>query len=116
MGTEVSLTIIGSGAFLMVVGVITKNKANEVLKYNAQCDRELAEWNGAWNKWQNSIFIHSFQEDANGQLSRIYDSVHTTINQLNELKYKDRKTMEDRDKNEMAELESMIKIKQQEYR
>jgi hypothetical protein len=76
----------------------------------------LAEWNGAWNKWQNSIFIHSFQEDANGQLSRIYDSVHTTINQLNELKYKDRKTMEDRDKNEMAELESMIKIKQQEYR
>ena len=116
MGTEVGLTIMGSGAFLMVVGVITKNKANEVLKYNAQCDREMAEWNGAWNKWQNSIFIHSFQEDANGQLSRIYDSVHTTINQLNELKYKDRKTMEDRDKNEMAELESMIKIKQQEYR
>ncbi len=116
LGTEASFAIMGAGAFLILIGMYTRSKANEVLKYNAQCDREEAELNRAWDRWRNSIFIYSFQEDVNGQLSRIYDSVHTTINQLNDVKYKDRKTMEDRDKNEMAELENMIRIKQQEYR
>lgn len=116
LGTEMSLAIMGAGVFLILIGMFSKSKVNEVLKYNAQCDREAAELSRAWTRWQNSIFIHSFQEDVNGQLSRIYDSVHTTINQLNDVKYKGRKTMEDRDKNEMAELENMIKIKQQEYR
>ena len=116
LGTSASFTIMGAGALILFIGLFLKGRINDILQYNAKCDQEMAAWNRAWNKWQTSIFIHSFQEDANGQLSRIFDSVYTTINQLNDVKYKDRKTLEDRDINEMAELENMIKIKQQEYR
>lgn len=113
---KLGILLILGGIIALCAGVIYRKNTEETIEYNKKCAKEQADWNSAWNRWQNSIFIHSFQEDVNGQLSRILDGVHTSINQLNDAKFKDMKTMEDRDKNDMAEIESMIKIKQQEYR
>ena len=91
-------------------------KHNNILDYNKKCEEELRLWNKAWDNWKTSIFLHSFQEDVNGQLSRIFDSVFSCINQLNEEKYKDQKALEVQDTNDMNELEQMISRKKEEYR
>ena len=98
------------------VGVYLFMKARKIDEYNRQCDAELRAWNEAWHKWRTSIFLHSFQEDINGQLSRIFDSVFTCISQINDVKFKDRKTLEDHSVSDMNELEQMISRKQKEYR
>lgn len=109
------------GVSLLCVGLIAfacyqLYKIHQINEYNKKCDAELKAWNEAWDNWRTSIFLHSFQEDINGQLSRIFDSVFSCINQINEEKFKGKKTLEVQDSSDMNELEQMISRKQAEYR
>lgn len=110
-----------AATFLVCVGLIAfacyqLYKIYQISEYNKKCDAELKLWNEAWDNWRTSIFLHSFQEDINGQLSRIFDSVFSCINQINEEKFKGKKTLEVQDSSDMNELEQMISRKQAEYR
>lgn len=92
------------------------NKDSKINEYNKKCEEELKLWNEAWDNWRTSIFLHSFQENVNGQLSRIFDSVFSCINQINDEKFKEKKTLETQESSDMNELEQMISRKQTEYR
>lgn len=104
------------GLLCIGVAVYFINKKKKVDEYNKKCEEELKAWNDAWDNWRTSIFLHSFQEDVNGQLSRIFDSVFASINQINEVKFKGRKTLEEQDSSNLNELEQIISRKQLEYR
>lgn len=110
------------GSFILVAVVLGgidaylwyKNK--KIFDYNKKCDEQMKKWNEAWDNWKKSIFLHSFQEEINGQLSRIFDSVYSSINQLNDEKFKDKKVLDVQDVNGMNEMEELISRKREEYR
>lgn len=99
-----------------IADVLIWAKYKKIFEYNKKCDEQLKKWNEAWDNWKKSIFLHSFQEDINGQLSRIFDSVYSSINQLNDEKFKDKKILDVQDVNGMNEMEELISRKREEYR
>jgi hypothetical protein len=74
------------------------------------------EWEDAWRNWQDRIFIHSFQEDTNGQVSRIYDSVFECIKQVNDELFNAKEVVEVSENISINELESCIARRKDEYR
>ena len=104
-------------AFILgVIDVALYMKYAKIFDYNKRCDEQLKKWNEAWDNWKTSIFLHSFQEDINGQLSRIFDSVYSSINQLNNEKFGDKKVLDVQDESRMNEMEELISRKREEYR
>ena len=91
-----------------------KNRA--IREHNAKCAAQERAWNAAWENWKNSIFLHSFQEDINGQLSRIFDAVFETIKQVNAELFSDAKSVEQEESSKMNELEQLIARRKDEYR
>lgn len=98
------------------VDVYIWTRYKKIFEYNKKCDEQVKLWNEAWDNWKKSIFLHSFQEDINGQLSRIFDSVYSSINQLNDEKFKDKKVLDVQDASGMNEMEELISRKREEYR
>lgn len=104
------------GAFLIYLG-LTKNKnLKEILNHNKKCDEQRKKWNKAWEDWENSVFLHSFQEEVNGQVSRIYDSVFASIKQVSDELFNTNKTNEETEVMKMNELEQMINRRKDEYK
>ena len=71
-------TGIGLGLILILLGIIAgiylyqRREKNKVIKeHNQKCMQQELAWKNAWSNWKTSIFRYSFQEDINGQLSRI---------------------------------------------
>lgn len=120
MSTRFAMSMAGilsiAGIGMAFLGFTMKKRVDAVIEYNTKCAKEKAAWDRAWEKWYDTIFTHAFQEDINGQLSRTFDAVLSTIHQLNDEKYKNRQMIEDSTTNDMAELDRMIKLKRQEYR
>jgi hypothetical protein len=73
-------------------------------------------WNNAWDTWEKNILLHSFQEDINGQVSRIYDAAFECIKQVNEELFNVTDYDEVTDSTTLNELEEMISRRKQEYR
>ena len=109
-------TCILASLILAGIDIFIWFRYKKIFDYNKKCEEQLKKWNEAWDNWKNSIFLHSFQEDINGQLSRIFDSVYSSINQLNDEKFKDKKVLDVQDNSGMNEMEELISRKREEYR
>ena len=104
------------GAGMMIGGYFMNQKNRAIREHNAKCAAQERAWNAAWENWKNSIFLHSFQEDINGQLSRIFDSVFETIKQVNAELFSTAKSVEQEESSKMNELEQLIARRKDEYR
>ncbi len=104
------------GAAVAWFGYGAQQKLNALQEHNKKCDMQEAAWNAAWNNWEDSIFLHSFQENVNGQISRIYDSVFECIKQLNGELFSQEETGEDATSQSMNELEQLIARRKDTYR
>ena len=60
--------------------------------------------------------IHSFQENVNGQISRIYDAVFECIKQLNGELFTQQESAVDEESQTMNELEELINRRKATYR
>ena len=104
------------GAVMAGAGFIDSQKLEELIRHNFKCEEQEKAWRDAWSRWQNSIFLHSFQENTNGQISRIYDSVFECIKQLNEELFSEKASTEQQESKSLNELEQMIARRKDEYR
>lgn len=111
------LAIIGIGIVMTCVGIRGYIKLLAINKHNELCKKQIEAWNNAWANWQNTIFIHAFQEDINGQLSRIFDAVSDCIEQVSKEEFKDAVASVEEDSSaNMNELEQLISRRKEEYR
>lgn len=108
------LLIIGGLVTYFSVNGIAKYKA--ILAHNKKCADQEKAWNDAWFNWESTIFLHSFQEDINGQLSRVYDSVFECIKQVNAEEFVDTKKTEQEESYNINELEQLIARRKDEYK
>ena len=116
INATVGIVAILCGAALAWFGFSAQQKLNALQEHNRKCDRQEAAWNAAWGNWEDSIFLHSFQENVNGQISRIYDSVFECIKQLNSELFSQEGTGEDEASQSMNELEQLIARRKDNYR
>lgn len=106
--------LIGGG--IALTGYNAKQKLEALRKHNKKCDEQERKWDAAWSNWENSIFLHSFQENVNGQISRIYDAVFECIKQLNGELFSQQECSEDNESRSMNELEELINRRKEVYR
>lgn len=104
------------GAIFLFLAFTAATSGNEAKAHNERVRKEIEAWNSAWNNWETSIFAHSFQEDINGRLSRIYDSVFGCIKQVNEEMFGDNAVNEEKESTSMTELRALISEKKKEYK
>lgn len=104
------------GLAMGMSGLLSYYRAKEIKEHNEKCAKQEAEWEKAWTNWQDSIFLHSFQEDTNGHLSRIFDSVFECIKQVSDEEFRETKSAEQEDSINMNELEQMIARRKADYR
>lgn len=110
--------------FLMVAGIVITwfgfrgiIKLMAIVKHNELCKKQVEDWNQAWSNWRKTIFDHAFQEDTNGQLSRIFDAVSDCIEQVSKEEFKDAAVSVEEDSlANMNELEQLINRRKEEYR
>lgn len=113
---QVALIVFIIAAAFGFTGYLDSSKLDELLSHNRKCEEQERAWNSAWNNWQNTIFLHSFQENINGQISRIYDSVFECIKQVNQELFSDQKSMEQQESQSLNELEQLIARRKDDYR
>lgn len=58
----------------------------------------------------------SFQEDSNGQLSRIFDAVYDTVKQVSAELIKGKVVSSEVEKNDLNDLEQLVSRRRNEYR
>lgn len=111
------------GVFLVLAGLAwgwfgfsARQKLLALQAHNQKCIQQEIAWNAAWSNWQNSIFLHSFQESVNGQVSRIYDAVFECIQQLNKELFSDQTSDTQSESQSMNELEQLIARRKDDYR
>lgn len=109
------IAILFGGAMVWTTS-LDNQKLEEMLAHNRNCEEQERAWNRAWEDWQNTIFLHSFQENINGQISRIYDSVFECIKQLNQELFAEQASFEQQESQSMNELEQMIARRKDDYR
>lgn len=113
---EVALIVFIIAAAFGFTGYLDSSKLDKLLSHNRKCEEQERAWNNAWNNWQNTIFLHSFQENVNGQISRIYDSVFECIKQVNQELFSNQKSMEQQESQSLNELEQLIARRKDDYR
>lgn len=123
MGVGVFSAAFGLGLFLLLVGICmvigsgyVLYKMNQIALYNRKCKEQEQKWNQAWIDWRQTNFIYSFQEDINGQLSRIFDSVFGCIKQVSDEMFKGKAAIEEETSSNMNELEQIIARRKEETR
>ena len=107
---------IAIGVFMAYKGYGKSGSSREVLEHNKRCEKQAADYLLAWKKWEDSIFIHSFQEDVNGQLSRINDAVFECIKQICGELFDEKPSVDKEENLNMNELEAQIARRKEEYR
>lgn len=113
---QVGLILLLIGGMLLWFGYLNKQKLEALEAYNRKCDAQEKAWSEAWENWQNSVFMHSFQENINGQISRIYDSVFECIKQLNKELFSQQVPTEEEENQSLNELEQLIARRKDDYR
>ena len=110
------------GILIAVIGVLlwygysAKQQLNALREHNKKCKQQEKAWTAAWDNWEDSIFLHSFQENINGQISRIYDAVFECIKQLNEEMFAQKASAEQQETRSMNEMEQQIARRKDDYR
>lgn len=112
----VPILMILAGGIFSWFGFSAKQKLDELKRHNERCEQQEKAWATAWDNWENSIFLHSFQENINGQISRIYDAVFECIKQLNEEMFAQKEPIEQQESQSMNELEQLIARRKDDYR
>ena len=112
--TSIALMVVGLGMFAIGLPVIKERR--EVTEFNAKCDQQRAAYNRAWKDWEDTVFIHSFQESTNGKISRIYQAVFESIKQVNAEQFKDIESTVEQTDTSMAELRQQISSLKESYR
>ena len=105
-----------AGIVVLIGSYMSWKAVEDIIQYNAKCEKEEKLYNAAWEDWETSVFIHSFQEATNGQVSRIYQAVSECIRQVNEEQFKDVASTAVQDDSSMAELEQQIARRKESYR
>lgn len=113
---DIGIVALLAGLFMAVVGYFMGAGYREAIAHNKKCEEQLRAWNKAWAEWKDSIFVHSFQEDTNGQLSRIFDSVYECIKQVSNEEFASVKSVEQEDTSNINDLEQLIARRKDEYR
>lgn len=104
------------GGALIWYGYSAKQQVNALREHNKKCKQQEKAWTAAWDNWEDSIFLHSFQENINGQISRIYDAVFECIKQLNEEMFAQKASAEQQETRSMNEMEQQIARRKDDYR
>ena len=112
----ISLIMMAVGGVLVAIGYPGIEAVNKAKKFNAQCDEQKIAYNKAWKDWEDTVFLHSFQESTNGKISRIYQAVFECIKQVNAELFKDIETQEEREDTSMSELRQQISSLKERYR
>ena len=113
---QIGIIILIIGAALAALGYYASVQVEVINDHNRKCEAQRIRWNQAWIKWKQNIFLHSFQEDTNGHLSRIFDSVFACIKQVNSELFEKKAVSEEDERADMNELEQLIARRQEEYR
>lgn len=111
-----ALILILVGGALTWYGYSAKQQVNALREHNKKCKQQEKAWTAAWDNWEDSIFLHSFQENINGQISRIYDAVFECIKQLNEEMFAQKASAEQQETRSMNEMEQQIARRKDDYR
>lgn len=114
---------VGIGVLLLAVGIVMlcfawarHERCAEIIAYNEKCAQQEKTWNDAWQNWKDTIFLHSFQEDINGEMSRIFDSAFECIKQVSTAEFENSEVVEQEDSANINELEQLIARRKDEYR
>ncbi len=113
---QIALILIIAGAVLAALGYFASIQVDAIREHNKDCEEQRIAWNKAWAEWKQNMFLHSFQEDTNGHLSRIFDSVFSCIKQVNSELFEGKAVTEEDESADMNELEQLIARRQEEYR
>ena len=111
-----ALVVAAVGGALMWYGYSAKQQVAALREHNKKCKQQEKAWAKAWDNWENSIFLHSFQENINGQISRIYDAVFECVKQLNEEMFSEQVPAEQQESKSMNELEQLVARRKDDYR
>lgn len=111
-----SLILFAAGGVLIAVGYPSIDRVRKAKQYNAECEQQKIAYNKAWKDWEDTVFLHSFQESTNGKISRIYQTVFESIKQVNAELFKDVETQEEREDTSMSELRQQISSLKERYR
>lgn len=106
--SPVCLFVVLCGAIFVAAGWKSINLIRSIEEHNKRCAEQKKKWEEAWENWSNSIFVHSFQEDINGHLSRIFEAVYECIKQVSNETLKVQPVDVQEDNHNMNELEQLI--------
>ena len=104
------------GICLMVYGINLNMSRASAIEHNKQVDKDIKEWNRIWDEWERKSLMCSFQEDSNGQLSRIFDAVYDTVKQVSAELIKGKVVSSEVEKNDLNDLEQLVSRRRNEYR
>ena len=116
MGSSVAILGLFIAGGIFAAGYFLGAKNREIEEHNAEVLRQEIAWNKAWQNWETSIFQHSFQEDINGKLSRIYDAVFECVKEVNKELFSEQEPVQQQEISRMNDLEEAIARRKEEYR
>lgn len=119
VGTEIAgllLVCLIVGICLMGYGIMLNSNRASAIEHNKQVDKDIREWNRIWDEWERKSLMCSFQEDSNGQLSRIFDAVYDTVKQVSAELIKGKVVSSEVEKNDLNDLEQLVSRRRNEYR
>ena len=113
---EIGLTIIFVSVVLTGIGYTAFAEIKQVEEHNEMVRLQELAWEKAWTDWQNKIFLHSFQEDINGQVSRIFEAAFECIDMVCNEEFKKEPELVEKEVVDLNNLEEMIARRKKDYR
>jgi len=104
------------GAALGFFGITAFLEIKAAKEHNEWCQRVLEDWIAEWKRWEETIYLHSFQEGTNGRTSRIYDAVYASIRQVCAEVFPGKQVQEYDESFSMSELALLIANRKEEYK
>lgn len=72
-------------------------------------------WNEAWEEWYRKSFINEYEEIVDGSLSRIYDSINVSIDQVDEALF-NQDPVREKESYDMNTITALVNRNKEEYR
>ncbi|MGN0313265.1 MAG: zinc ribbon domain-containing protein [Fusicatenibacter sp.] len=110
------LVCMAIGVILILVGYSAIAEQNRINAHNETVRLQEIAWEKAWNDWQNNIFLHSFQEDINGQVSRIFEAAFECIEMVCDEEFQNAPTSSEKESVDLNNLEELIARRKKDYR